>query len=286
MNIQNFKTHFTGQPDFYIKTFQQHKAEHPFVMQPHSHDFYMLMLVTKGTGTHTIELKEYTVKQGSVFFMAPSEAHSWKLSDETQGYILFFNTHFYLMNSKGGNVFDLPLYNPVNKVHAGTLTKKQLPEFIHLMETIKNENIQTSVYQKKILRSYLDIIIQKLALALNINIKSNTAYSTAIIPRLEQLIDKNFIHHSPATFYAEELNMSLQRLNSLTKKTLNKTVADLIQDRMLSEAKRLLAYSTHTISEIAYYLNFNDNAYFTRFFKKSTTLTPEQYRKQIYTTDL
>ena len=61
---------------------------------------------------------------------------------------------------------------------------------------------------------------------------------------------------------------------------MNKTVAELIQERMIAEAKRLMVYSSLTISEIAYQLNFNDNSYFNRFFKKAEKCTPEQFRKR------
>ncbi len=285
LNIKNFKVHVNAQPDFYVKTFQQHKAEHPFVMLPHSHDFYMLMIVTKGKGTHRIELDDYPVKPGSVFFMSPSEVHSWQLSDDTEGYILFFNTRFYLMDSGNGNIFELPLYNPEHKIHSKILSLKQLPEFQSLMENIRQESNSESAYQKRILRSYLDILLRKLAIVFNINQESKSGQLTAaLIPRLTVLINQHFSEHLPASFYANELDMNLQRLNAITKKSLNKTVAALIHERLLNEAKRLLEYSTFTISEVAFHLNFNDNSYFTRFFKKETGMTPEQYRKRMFYT--
>jgi len=281
--IENFKAPLNPQPDFYIKTFQQHKAEHPFVLEPHSHDFYLLMIVTKGGGTHTIELNEYNVKSGSVFFMSPSEVHSWKLDNDTDGYILFFNTQFYLMDFKSRNLFDLPFYNPAKKVQSGTLTLKQLSEFKALMENILYESTACSSYQKSILRSYLDIVLLKLASLLGY-VDEKRKNSTLIIPKLEALIEENFLHHQPIVFYAEQLNLSAQQLNSITKNYLDKTVAEMIHARMIAEAKRLLVYSSLRVSEIAYQLNFNDNSYFNRFFKKIESVTPEQFRKRIINT--
>jgi AraC family transcriptional activator of pobA len=280
--IKNFTAPRYTEPDFYIKTFQQHKTEHPFVMKPHSHDFYLLMIVTKGGGTHTIELNNYDVKPGSVFFMSPSEAHSWKLNNDTDGYILFFNTQFYLMDFKAKNLFDLPFYNPSEKTRSGILTLKQLSEFKIIMDNILCENAIHSVYQKSILRSYLDIILLKLAVGLSYTDKKQKSPATAlVIPKLEALIEQNFIQHQPVLFYAKQLNLSAPQLNSITKNYLNKTVVEMLQARMIAEAKRLLVYSSFTISEIAYQLNFNDNSYFNRFFKKVESVTPEQFRKRI-----
>lgn len=286
LNIKNFKAHGYAQPDFYVKTFQQHKKEHPFVMQPHSHDFYLLMLITKGTGTHTIELKEHSVKPGSVFFMSPSEVHAWNLSEDTDGYILFFNTHFYMMDYREGNIFEIPFYNPQNKINSAFLQPKQLTGIKHLMENMRHESsLDLPIYQKRILRSYLDIVLMKLAAILKpAQRKKESGLPSRLIPNLQALINEHFISHNPVSFYANKLNITVQRLNKITHNQLDKTVAELIHHRMLAEAKRLLAYSTYTVSEIAYQLNFNDNSYFTRFFKKATSMTPEQYRKQLINT--
>lgn len=281
--IQNFKPLETSQPDFYIKTIQQHREEHPFVMNPHSHDFYLLMIVTKGSGTHTIELNTYPVKRGSVFFMSPSEIHSWKLNDDTDGYILFFNTQFYLMDFKAKSLFDFPFYNPAKKMRSGMLSLKQLTELKTIMKNIISEHKAVSTYQKSILRSYLDIVLLKLATMLEYSGKQpQNAGVTSVIPKLEAMIEQHFIQHQPVSFYAEQLHFSVQQLNAVTKNYLNKTVSEMIHSRMISEAKRLLVYSSLSVSEIAYELNFNDNSYFNRFFKKIESVTPEQFRKRMH----
>lgn len=285
LTIKNFRTSQSAQPDFYIRTFQQHKAEHPFVMEPHSHDFYLVMIVTKGGGTHTIDLKKYDVKPGSVFFMSPSEVHSWKLESDTDGYILFFNTQFYLMDFKARNLFDLPFFNHSNKIRSEVLTMDQLLEFKTIMENILKESASLSIHQNRILRAYLDIVLLKLAVVFHSKEKKETERSTnVIIPKLEALIEQCFIQHYPVSFYASELNLSVQQLNSITKNYLNKTVVEMIHERMIAEAKRLLVYSTFTVTEIAYQLNFNDNSYFNRFFKKEESVTPEQFRKRFINT--
>ena len=64
----------------------------------------------------------------------------------------------------------------------------------------------------------------------------------------------------------------------MCKKGINKTVLNLIHERILIEAKRLLLFTTNTITEIAYELGFTDTSYFMRFFKKHTSLTADAYR--------
>ena len=72
--------------------------------------------------------------------------------------------------------------------------------------------------------------------------------------------------------------MTAKQLNDTCRRAINKTVNELIQERMLLEARRLLVHSHLTVSEVAARLGYFDNAYFFRFFKKHTGQTPEQFR--------
>lgn len=277
LNLDKFSKEKDKQPDFYIKTFQSHRAEHPFVMEPHSHDFYLLMIFTKGTGKHTIDLINYNVKPGSVFFMNPGQVHSWKLSEDADGYILFFNSFFYTMNRQETRINSFPFYG-TNKLHALDLNKKQLKDIEPLFNLLNAENRIASLVQHSILRALLDALLFKLSFFIE---PDNTATTNiSIIPKLESLIEQYYKEHLPSSFYADQLNISLQRMNMYTKNYLNKTVTDLLNERLLNEAKRLLVYTDKSVSEIAYDLNFNDNSYFNRFFKRSEKETPEQFRKR------
>lgn len=276
LNLKQFKGNKDPEPDFYIKTFQEHKTQHPFVMQPHAHDFYLLMLFTKGSGTHRIDFSDYTVKRGSVFFMSPAETHSWKLSDNANGYVLFFNPAFYLMDVLPRKIKYLPFFNPDDNMNMGQLKESDIKPIERIIEHMLAESKDTTVFQKNILRSYLDILLYKLA---NLLHPKNTGIrESMVIPTLLSLIEEEYTAHHPISFYTEKLQVNAQRLNALCKLQLNKTVNKLLQERLMTEARRLLAYSTLTISEIAFELNFSDNSYFNRFFKRMEGITPEHFR--------
>jgi AraC-like DNA-binding protein len=159
------------------------------------------------------------------------------------------------------------------------LKDKQLKEMETVFKSIVKESEADSKYRNAILRSYLDVLLFKFADIIKPATLEKTK-TVSIVPELELLIDTNFKDHQPISFYYEKLNCTTQQLNSITKNYLNKTVSDLIQERMMAEAKRLLVYSSLTVSEIAYTLNFNDHSYFNRFFKKAENITPEQFRNR------
>ncbi|HEY9260820.1 AraC family ligand binding domain-containing protein, partial [Chitinophaga sp.] len=68
----------------------------PVIPEAHKHDFFMLMMITQGSGTHTIDFKDYKVSNRTIFFLAPGQAHQWQLSKNTSGYQLMFSAAFML----------------------------------------------------------------------------------------------------------------------------------------------------------------------------------------------
>jgi AraC-like DNA-binding protein len=278
LRLNNFKKKEDLITSFYIKTFREHKKEHPFVMDAHAHDFYMVTLFTSGSGTHTIDLTTYPVGKGSIFFMSPGEMHAWKLSDDTEGYVLFFSASFYRMDAGPAQLQRFPFFRAAGKLSSGLLDpgrENEIENFIGIMEA---ESRTESAFRANILRSMLDTLLYKLSSFLGT--RPVSPVKASLMPQLEMLVEEHYKEHRPASFYAELLHISTQQLNAHAKSYLNKTVADLLRERLIAEAKRLLVYSGLSVSEIAYALSFSDNSYFNRFFKRSEKLTPEQFRKR------
>jgi AraC family transcriptional activator of pobA len=94
------------------------------------------------------------------------------------------------------------------------------------------------------------------------------------------LLEGNYLHIRNIDFYAGKLDISSKRLNQILKEKLHKTGTQIIHDRIILEAKRLIIHSEHTIKQISYELGFSDRPYFSRFFKKQTGQTPEEFLKQ------
>ncbi len=94
------------------------------------------------------------------------------------------------------------------------------------------------------------------------------------------MIDKNYSDHLNVQQYSEKLNLSPNYLNALCKKETGKTAIQLIHERILLEARRLLYSTNLSVKEISFSLQFEDVAYFNRFFKKNMAVTPLEYRQQ------
>ena len=96
------------------------------------------------------------------------------------------------------------------------------------------------------------------------------------------LLESNFLTVRNTDFYAGKLGISSKRLNQILKDKLDKTGMQIIHDRIILEAKRLIIHSEQTIKEISFELGFSDRPYFSRFFKKQTGESPDSFQKQVH----
>jgi AraC-like DNA-binding protein len=102
-----------------------------------------------------------------------------------------------------------------------------------------------------------------------------------IVRQFKSLIDENFVNATQVTQYADMLYVTPGHLNDLIKTVTGKTAKQIIDERRILEAKRLLFWGEHSVKEIAGRLNFEDDAYFNRFFKKHTGNTPALFQRTI-----
>lgn len=101
----------------------------------------------------------------------------------------------------------------------------------------------------------------------------------------KDMVDQSYRRQKNATQLLRRLNQPAVRLNHLLKRRLGVSSAQLLQNRMLLEAKREVVFSDKSMKEITYDLGFNDPAYFNRFFKRTTGKTPRQFREKFQVDD-
>jgi len=273
-----------AQKDLLIERFASYLEKHySHLHRPHRHSFYHLVLFTKGKGSHTIDFETFSVKPYQIYFMAPGQVHSWHFDGEVDGYIIHFNEVLFstfLQNSHYLERFSF---------FAGKASESicQLPTAVHSTVASLFETMLREIEQGK--EQNLDLIRLKL-LELFITVdrscggkkgKNIPQQKLTLLRSFQQLIDRHFRAIKLPKEYADLLYITPNHLNALCQELVGKTAGDLIRDRVLLEAKRLLTNADMTVTEIAYELNFQDNSYFNRFFKKNIGVTPEEFRKTI-----
>jgi AraC-like DNA-binding protein len=107
--------------------------------------------------------------------------------------------------------------------------------------------------------------------------RSNNGTSV-FIHELSLLIDSSFIKEHNIGFYTSAFNISEKQLNVTCNSYFSFGLKKILMDRLMQEARKLLLSTDLSVSEISYKLNYDDNSYFNKVFKKETGLTPKRFR--------
>jgi AraC-like DNA-binding protein/mannose-6-phosphate isomerase-like protein (cupin superfamily) len=281
-NIEKFKP-LCNEKDFYANKISTHLKNHDFIYKPHKHDFYFVIICTKGKGTHWIDFIEYEIKPGAVFIISPGKGHSFVHSEDAEGFVFFHTKDFYELHSTSKKLVEYPFYYSNYNTPLIQIDKKSinriLPVFKEILEEYRSKQLM-KFNRLFVLVELLYIDLLRLYVPLEQIEKQNQNYLIKL-HKLEELIEGNFISIKLPAQYADLMSMSVKQLNRICKECLNKSTSDLISDRIVLEAKRLLVYSSLTISEIAEEIGYTDISYFSRLFKKKTGKTPVNFLKEI-----
>ena len=267
--------------NLYVNTFHKHLEQHSFIETLHRHDFYVLVLFTNGTGSHKIDFEEFAIKKGSLFLMQPGQIHSWELSSDIEGYIVFYsqeiyNLHFGMKKIESYLFFQSSNTNP--ELH---LKEEEMEGIIPYFELMIAENKSDKILKKDKILNLLDCIhIEILRIYNFTNQHKIHSYNTKLM-EFETLLEHYYKTEKSPSFYANKMAISLKHLNRISKTIVNKTITQLIAKRIVLESQRLLAEKQKTIAQIADELGYEDYAYFSKLFKKHLGMTPKYFLNQI-----
>jgi AraC-like DNA-binding protein len=250
----------------------------------HSHDFYSIILFTRGHGSIRINNDNYVVQPQSICIVAPNQLHSFEGLGNVEGIIFFFCQDFYV--EEFSFVRLLNLFSYTSQTEAGVCTPSYVlsdKEFISVMSVIKSIKEEYELYtpfnnSAVIIRSHLNIMLLKLSELYEAKSGKLANNDSIIIHTLSHLVDSYFIQEQHLGFYTSAFNISESQLNDICNKHFNCGLKKILQNRLMQEARKLLLSSELSVSEIAYKLNFEDNSYFCKVFKNKTGLTPKRFR--------
>lgn len=250
-------------------------------------NYYSLIWVKNGIGKVKSDFSNYTFKENTLFSFSPYQP--FMLNDETEisGLALNFHPDFFCIHKHhkevacNGVLFN-NIYSPPF-VHVDEKAKMNLEMII---DQFKTEMQNPDLAQYELLISYLKIFLisaSRLKAEQQIEARRLTEENEEpfILQNLKNYIESHYRTKHTASDYAEMLSITSKALTKLTKVHFNKTLTDLISERIIIEAKRELYLTNKTVKEIAYELGYNDEYYFSRFFKKNADVSPQLYRETV-----
>lgn len=276
-DIQNFKAYKND--GILVSRFGYYATQHQHLHSAHRHSFYHLVFFTTGSGHQQIDFKRFDVKAGLIYFMIPGQVHSWDFESEPDGYIINFSPDYlssFLLQPNYLENFSFFSGQPDQQVIELEADVQQtvVSIFEDILKDGQNEQpINDDLVKTLLIRLFIEIARNKTQTS------NGNSYNHTLLKNFKNLIESNYAQLRLPKQYAALLYITPNHLNALCNDFLGVSAGVLIRERVILEAKRLLINLDLLISEIATKLNFDDQSYFIKFFKKHEGLTPEKFRK-------
>jgi len=243
----------------------------------HKVTFYVLLIVTEGSGTHSVNYKDFSFKRGSIFALRKGTIHKF-YKTKAKGVLLIFTSDFVVRFSDfEGKLRISRLFNEFMGSPKFQLEDASFEEIENLVGEVEKEYLDLNDQQtSEIIRNFVQIIILKLYRKKSKN-PINNHYLLKFI-RLQELIEKECFEHKKVTYYAKKMSVTSKTLNNITQQVIGKSAKALLDEILIVKIKRLLVQNTNSLSEVAYMAGFSEPTNFFKFFRKKTGLSPKQFR--------
>jgi AraC family transcriptional regulator, transcriptional activator of pobA len=246
--------------------------------------YYELMFVTDGYCVVTDNLNEFTHNKQQIRFSSPGKINSVKeLSPNLKGFYCLFDKAF--VDTYGGvpNLLNTFPFFDLDAISLINLSESQFDFFSMVLNKINQDFSQNFDTSKTTICSYLIAILKECSLLYEKVLQENKILTSAdrISNDFLRLMNKYYLSKRTLTEYADLLNITAKHLTKSVKTSTGETPMSFIQKMLILEAKILLKDTTLSVLEIAYQLSFEDAAYFNRFFKQHTAMTPATFRKKV-----
>jgi AraC-like DNA-binding protein len=259
-----------------------YKKHKDILVAPHRSDFYNILFIHKGSGTHLVDFVPVKFTADSILFINKGRVHFFDPSEKFEGTLILFTDNFFCRDENDIKflhstiLFHDLLDNAALKLHE---SKDPLYSILQLMKT---ESMQHSKeFHDDVLQNHLHnflMLADREKRKLGFTEISKGADLDYII-LFNELLDNHFAKIRSVREYADKIHISEKRLSKATAKILGKSPKEIINDRVLLEAKRLLVHTSQSIKEIGFQLGFAEPTNFIKYFKLQTRITPSEFRE-------
>ncbi|MBL0741094.1 helix-turn-helix domain-containing protein [Chryseolinea lacunae] len=250
-------------------------------------NYYSLIWMQRGSGKVRVDFSTYDFEEDTLFAFAPYQPFMFTATSPQRGVAIQFHPDFYCIHMHQKEVAcNGVLFNNIYQPPFTFIDPPSATTFNMLLENMRTEVQNPALAQYELLVSYLKIFLitasrlkaEQHPQPVNVDAGQKEPF---ILQTLKDTIERDFrTRHAPSD-YAEALNISPKALAKITKTHFNKTLTELISERIIIEAKRELYLTNKAVKEIAYALGYDDEHYFSRFFKTNADVSPQMYRETV-----
>lgn len=239
-----------------------------------------ICLCLYGELTVEINMIEHHISAGNLVITLPEDIlQHKKVTDDVKGLFIIVSQQF--IEDAFPKIEEiLPLFLHIQKYPCLSLSVQECVRIQNFYNFFIQHLEDNSPYRDKVIRSILQSLVYYIAGVVNLDQANNRRdRKEELFSRFIQLIIKNYKEHKKLDFYADKLFISPKYLSDAIKKISGKSAHDWIDHYILLEAKILLRSSRKTVQQIADELNFPNNSFFSKYFKKHCGITPKEYRE-------
>jgi AraC-like DNA-binding protein len=259
-----------------------YKKHRDILIAPHRSDFYHILFIHKGSGTHLVDFVPVKFTADSILFINKGRVHFFDPSEKFEATLILFTDNFFCRDESDIRflhstiLFHDLLDNAALKLRE---SKDALYSILQLMKTESQQSGQEFHYD--VLQNHLHNFLmladrEKRKLGFS---EISKGADLDYIMLFNELLDKHFAKIRSVKEYADKIHISEKRLSKATAKILGKSPKEIINDRVLLEAKRLLVHTSQAIKEIGFQLGFAEPTNFIKYFKLQTGTTPSEFRE-------
>lgn len=252
-------------------------------LQAYQSSFYQILLF-RGTGTFLVDFTKFDFSGNTILFLSPYQHFQWNNELKTHIDSLEFHGDFYCIEYHKKEVAcNGLLFNNIYLFPHISIDDDSYNLIASFFLKIKDEKSSGNEFSTAILKAYLQLILALCSKEKNILMANGFIEDSELhdLIHFQDLLELHFLKERSAAFYASKCCLSIGAFGKKIKRKFGKTPTQLIQDRVILEAKKMLHLTTKSIKEIASELNFEDEFYFSRYFKKSVGLSPMRYRENV-----
>lgn len=260
----------------------------------HTLDFYSVTWIEQGDFDLIVDMDKKHIPNKSVLFLVPGKLYriANATSDLISGISINFSEEYFCsLNPLWAHFvkFDIMQKACVLPIRNHD-TRQRIKELISLLKANQG-NTDVSICSKALTYSALTVLMCVLSKADEFVYSKNSTSplnvpNHALYLSFVDKIEHNFRLHHTVKFYTEELGVSYNLLNNCCKDNIGVTALNVINERIMMEAKRLLLFSEKRINEISQVLGFDEPSHFNVFFRKHMAMSPNRFRKLTLTSTM
>lgn len=272
-----------GQELLHIEAVASRSRLYHWEISPHVHQgLYQVLWLQRGVAEVVLDEWVQRVQGPAAIVVPPAVVHGFRFAPDTEGLVLTLSARFLVEGEfqSVGESFRALFATP------GVLDFSQdaapADRLFALLRELAAEFAQPGAGDTPVPGWLARAVIWRLAQARAQGGQAAGARAhrhQALFTRFLLLVEQHFLEHWPLERYASRLGLSTQRLNRLTRAEAGRSALELVHERLTREACRRLVYIAAPAASLAGELGFEDPAYFSRFFKRRTGLSPQRWRE-------